>query len=123
MVKIGWGMLVLFACFLLGASVLPKLMNWEIAAAMLDQIGYPTRHIPLIGMTELVLIILILIPRTSVIAGILMTALLGGAIASNLRADMPLVTHTMFGVYLGTWLWVGLCLRSKRLRKVFFDGT
>lgn len=48
-----------------------------------------------------------------------MTGLLGGAIASQLRVDAPLFSHTMFGLYLGVILWIGLWLRSPRFRDVF----
>lgn len=45
-----------------------------------------------------------------------MTGLLGGAIASQLRAGSPLFSHTLFGVYLGVFMWLALWLRDTRLR-------
>jgi hypothetical protein len=42
---------------------------------------------------------------------------MGGAIASHLRLGDPLFTHTLFGVYLGLLLWLGLWLRDERLRR------
>lgn len=58
------------------------------------------------------------IPRTSVLGAILMTGLLGGAIATHLRVGSPLFTHMFFGVYLGLLAWGGLYLRSEALRRL-----
>lgn len=55
-------------------------------------------------------------PRTSVLGAILVTAYLGGAVATHARMGSPLVSHTLFGVYLGVLLWLGLWLRSPGLR-------
>ena len=48
----------------------------------------------------------------------LLTGLMGGAIATHLRLDHPLFSHTLFGVYLGLFLWGGLWLRDQRLRQL-----
>ena len=63
--------------------------------------------------------LLYLVPATSLLGAVLMTGLLGGAIASQLRVDAPLLSHTLFGLYLGAVMWAGLWLRSPRLRDVF----
>lgn len=55
-------------------------------------------------------------PRTALVGAIVLTGYLGGAIAINLRAGMPLFSHTLFGVYLGLFVWGGLWLRDARLR-------
>ena len=44
---------------------------------------------------------------------------LGGAVATNLRAGNPLVSHVLFPTYLGLFIWVGLWLREPRIRGVF----
>ena len=62
-------------------------------------------------------------PRTAVLGAVLITGYLGGAIATHLRIDSPLPTHTLFGVYLGLMVWGGLWLRNPALRSVFpFDS-
>lgn len=58
-------------------------------------------------------------PRTAVLGAVLITGYLGGAIATHVRADSPLLTHTLFGVYLGLMVWGGLWLRHPALRSVF----
>lgn len=57
-------------------------------------------------------------PRTAVLGAILVTGYLGGAIATHLRIDSPLPTHTLFGVYLGVMIWGGLWLRSPAVRRL-----
>ena len=49
----------------------------------------------------------------------LFMGLLGGAMATNLRADQPLFSHTLFSLYLGLVMWSGLWLRDEKLRAVF----
>ncbi|MDB5630436.1 MAG: hypothetical protein JWQ51_2776 [Tardiphaga sp.] len=69
-----------------------------------------------IGVLTLICAILYAIPRTSVLGAILLTGLLGGAMATHLRADSPLFTHLLFGFYVGVIAWFGLWLRDPRLR-------
>ena len=57
-------------------------------------------------------------PLTSVLGAILITAYLGGAVATHVRIGSPLLTHTLFGVYLGILTWLGLWLRNPQLRAV-----
>jgi hypothetical protein len=78
--------------------------------------GYPESAIGRIVIAECVLVLLYLIPQTSVLAAILMTGYLGGAIASHLRigdtarAAIPLVV--------GILAWGGLYLRDSRIRQL-----
>ncbi len=55
-------------------------------------------------------------PRTAVLGAILITGYLGGAIATHVRAESPLLSHTLFGVYLALFVWGGLWFRSPALR-------
>jgi hypothetical protein len=58
-------------------------------------------------------------PRTVVLGAVLITGYLGGAIATHMRIGSPLLTHTLFGVYLALMVWGGLWLRLPALRSVF----
>ena len=71
---------------------------------------------PLIGVILLVCVVAYAIPATSVTGAIVLTGYLGGAVATQLRAGNPLLTHTLFPVYLGVLVWGGLLLREERLR-------
>ncbi len=79
------------------------------------ELGYPTQFALVVGIIELMCIVLYAIPRTSVLGAVLLTGLLGGAIATRLRAESPLFSHTLFGLYIGLIAWAGLMLREPRL--------
>ena len=78
--------------------------------------GYPESAIVPIVITECALVVLYLVPQTSVLAAIVMTGYLGGAVATHLRigdtarATIPLVV--------GILAWGGLYLRDSRLRQL-----
>lgn len=123
MVKAGWTMTGLVAAFLLGASVAPKLMGATVAIDSLMALGWPTRYLLLIGIIELACVLLFIVPRTSLLGAVLMTGLLGGAMASHLRADSPLLSHTLFSIYLGLFMWTALLLRDADLRAYLRRST
>lgn len=110
----------LFVLFMVCASVAPKfLMADMVAGQNMTPLGWPAKYLMLIGLIELGCVVLYVIPRTSLLGAVLMTGLLGGAIAANLRVENPLFSHTLFGVYLGLFMWGGLWLRDASLRAVF----
>jgi hypothetical protein len=123
MKKAGWIMTALFALFMLGASVAPKFAGARAAVDSLVALGWPPNYLLLIGLMELAFVVLFVIPRTSLIGAVLMTGLLGGAIASQLRAESPLFSHTLFGIYLGAFMWLALWLRDPEFRMYFRRST
>ena len=78
--------------------------------------GFPESAITLIVVAECTMVVLYLIPQTSVLAAILMTGYLGGAIATHLRiadtgrAAIPLVVAVL--------AWGGLYLRDGSIRQL-----
>lgn len=114
-----WGLSGLFALFMLGASVAPKLMGMPVAQETMAALGWPEAPVRLIGWLELTCTLLFLIPRTGLLGAALMMAILGGAMVTQIRADSPLFSHTLFSVYLGIAMWGGLILRDARIRAVF----
>lgn len=119
MTMAGWVLTGLFALFMLGASIAPKLLGMDVAAQMLTDLGWPPGYVLLIGGFELAFLLLYLIPRTSVLGAVLMTALIGGAMATHMRVGSPLFSHTLFGIYLSLFMWGGLWLRLPELRALF----
>ena len=109
----------LFALFILGASVLPKLSGMPIAEQSMAELGWPSGYVLMIGLMELTFLILYLIPRTSLLGAVLFTGLLGGAMATQIRAEMPLFSHVLFSIYLGLFMWGGLWLRDPAWRAMF----
>jgi hypothetical protein len=109
----------LFVLFMLGASVAPKLLGMQVADDTMRQLGWPDGYVLMIGIIELVLVLLYIFPKTSVLGAVLMMALLGGAMATQIRVGNPLFSHQLFSIYLGLFMWGGLWLRDPALRAVF----
>jgi hypothetical protein len=95
-----------------------KLVPLDVVIKATADLGYPP-SIALargIGVVGLLCTALYAFPRTAVLGAILLTAYMGGAVATHLRIGSPLFTHILFGVYLGVLLWGGLFLRDARVR-------
>ncbi len=116
---VGWVLSGLYALFMLGASVTPKLLGMEVADETMRQLGWPDGFVLTIGIIELVLVLLYLFPKTSVLGAVLTMALLGGAMATQIRVGNPLFSHQLFSIYLGLFMWGGLWLRDPKLRALF----
>ena len=91
----------LFALFMLGASISPKMLGMPVAEETIAQLGWPSGYAFMIGLIELTCLGLYLIPRTSLLGAVLMMGLLGGAMATQIRVENPLFSHILFTVYLG----------------------
>ena len=118
--RIGYALSALSALFLLMDSAM-KLLALPIVLETTAQLGYPgapTLAVAL-GSVLLVCTAFYIYPRTAVLGAVLLTGYLGGAVATHVRVESPLLTHTLFGVYLGVFLWGGLFLRDGRLRALF----
>ena len=108
----------LFVAFML-MDVGIKLMRLPIVDETMIMLGYAPGIGFWIGVLEAILLILYVTPRTSVLGAILLMGVFGGAIASHLRHDDPVLSHDLFGVYLGLIMWGGLWLRDPALRALF----
>jgi len=93
-----------------------KLMRVDPVIDSFNQLGYPARLALAIGLLELVCLVLYIVPATSVLGAVLLTGYLGGAIATHVRVESPLLTHVLFPIYVALFLWGGLFLREPRLR-------
>lgn len=109
----------LFALFMAGASITPKLAGMPVAEDTMAELGWPPGYALLIGVIELTCLVLYLFPRTNVFGAVVFTGLLGGAMATHLRVGSPLFSHVLFSVYLGLFMWGGLWLRDPALRMLF----
>ncbi|MGD9560740.1 MAG: DoxX family protein [Pyrinomonadaceae bacterium] len=93
-----------------------KLIKPEAVVKGTLELGYQESVIVPLGVLLLICTIIYIIPQTAVLGAILLTGYLGGTVATHVRIGNPLFTHTLFGVYLGIMLWIGLYLRDARLR-------
>ncbi|MFZ3006911.1 MAG: DoxX family protein [Phenylobacterium sp.] len=108
----------LFVAFMV-MDLTMKLLNLKVVADTMAQMGWPTDKARLLGALQLIGVGLYIYPRTAVLGTVLVTAYLGGAVATHLRIDSPLLSHILFGVYLGVIAWAGLWLRDARLQSLF----
>ena len=77
-----------------------------------NRLGLPVGLSAGLGVLELVLVVLNLVPGAAVIGAILLTGYLGGAVAIHLRAGSS-VFETVFPVILGVGFWLGFFLRRR----------
>jgi hypothetical protein len=111
----GWIMSGIVLLFLLFDGISKLMLVLPVVEAT-TQIGFPQDLVRPIGLIGLACAFLYAVPRTAILGAILMTGLLGGAIASHLRLEDSLFSHVLFGVYVGILAWGGLYLRDDQLR-------
>jgi hypothetical protein len=75
----------------------------------------PSTIVPL-GILQITLLAIHLVPRTAVLGAVLWTGYLGGAVATHVRVGNPLFSHVLFPIYVAAFLWIGLALRDRRAR-------
>ena len=114
----GWTMSGFVILFLLFDAVIKFFMPAVVVQTTVNELGFQMHHIPLVGITGLVGVVLYAIPRTAVLGAVLIMAQLGGAIAVQVRVDNPLFSHELFPVYIGILMWGGLWLRMPALRNL-----
>lgn len=110
------GLVVAF--LLLDAAI--KLPPIQPVIDTMGQLGWPTDAATarMLAVLTIAATALYVTPRTALIGAILLTAYLGGAVATHVRIGSPLLTHSLFGAYVGLAAWAGLYLRDARLRAI-----
>ncbi len=81
-----------------------------------EALQWPIELMPAVGTLLLISLVIYIIPRTAILGAVLLTGYLGGAVASHVRVSNPLLTHTLFPIYIAILIWLGLYLRDARLR-------
>src|SRR6187399_67468 len=107
------GLVILFMLF---DSIMKFVKPPEVIEGTLA-LGYGVEHLVVIGTLGLISTLLYAFPRTSILGAILLTGYFGGAVATHLRLNNPLFSHTLFTVYFGILIWGGLLLRNRKLRE------
>jgi hypothetical protein len=85
-------------------------LHWAMDATA--QIGFSTSVVFPLGVVELACVVAYLFPRTAALGTTVLTAYLGGAVATHVRLGQPFVLPILFAVI----LWAGLYLRDERVR-------
>jgi hypothetical protein len=107
------GLVVAFLLF----DAIAKLLAVAPVVAATRQLGYAVEVIRPLGVLLAVSTLLHLIPRTQLIGALLLTAYLGGATATHVRAGTPF----WFPVAMGAIIWITYYLRSPSLRALFLS--
>jgi hypothetical protein len=104
----------LAVAFLLFDSVM-KLVKIQPVVEATEKLGYPEATARPLGLVLLACLALYVVRRTAVLGAVLLTGFLGGAIATHVRVEDPLFSHTLFPVYVAALVWGGLYLRDARV--------
>jgi hypothetical protein len=75
--------------------------------------SYPAGTARPLGLIEIAMYVLYLVPKTRYLAGLVMLAYLGGAVATHLHADDG---KFLVPIVVGIIAWLGLYLRDRKLR-------
>lgn len=110
----GWVISILPVLLLLMSASFKFMQPGKEFADGLEKSGWSSGVMFKLGFVEIACAILYLIPRTAVIGAILLTAYLGGAVATHVRVGEPFWIPILVGVF----IWLGLWLRDLRLKKL-----
>ena len=113
---VGWVLTALLGLFLIVGSALGKFIEWEGKAEMFAKFGITTELVFKIGILEVIITVLFLIPRSAFLGAILLTGYLGGAMFVHIRVGDPFVMPLAMGVV----IWVALALRRPEIWRLAF---
>ena len=106
-----WIITALIALFLFFDALMKIIMVDQVIEATV-RLGYSQSSVYGIGLTLLLCTVLYVIPKTSVLGAILLTAYLGGATNTHIRIGEPFYFPVIFGIL----IWLSVYLRNKKLR-------
>lgn len=104
--------------FLLVVDGAMKLAKPAPVVEAVAKLGYPDSTTVGIGLLLLACTLLYALPRTAVLGAVLLTGYLGGATATNVRAEAGAFA-VLFPSIIGALVWGGLMLRDRRLTAIF----
>ncbi|MEZ6121925.1 MAG: DoxX family protein [Planctomycetaceae bacterium] len=116
---VGWVLSGLLGLMLIGMSASGKFTEWEGKDEMFQHLGVSSELIQKIGILEVVITVMFLIPRTAFLGAILLTGYLGGAVVIHLRVGDAFV----FPILLGIVVWIALGLRQPGVFALAFGGS
>ncbi len=114
---VGWVMSGAVAAMLIMSAIM-KLKGAPEAMDMLTGWGFTESEITMIGIGELISAILFLIPKTSSLGTLLLSAYFGGAIASHMQATPPNESYIIPAVLLIV-VWIAALIRNRSMFSSF----
>jgi len=111
----GWVITGLLAAFLL-FSAYGKLSGQM--TGMMTSIGFSEGEVTLIAIGEILSVVLFLIPRTASLGTLLLSAYMGGAIATHMQSAPPADSYLMPSIILVV-IWIAAILRLPSVLQSF----
>lgn len=105
--------------FLMGAF--NNIMQSEMAVSGAMEFGYSRESVFTMGIILLVATLLYAIPMTCFLGALLLTAWLGGAVATHMIHGDPL-SMILFPMAFGAIVWLSLILRNRRIQDLFLNS-
>lgn len=99
----------------LGLDGLMKLVKPAPVVEATLKLGFPESSIAVMGILLLIGTVLYAFRKTAILGAIILTGYLGGAVATNLRADISLF-NDVFPVIFGVLAWFALWIRDPQLK-------
>ncbi|WP_027503616.1 DoxX family protein [Rhodococcus sp. UNC363MFTsu5.1] len=108
------GLAVVFFLF----DSLTHIANVEQVRTAMAELGFDPSLNRVFGVVLLICLALYVLPVTSILGAVLLTGYLGGAVATNLVTEQPILSNTLAPIYFGFLVWGGLYLRDLRVRAI-----
>src|SRR5690348_18417142 len=96
------GLVILFLLF----DGITKVFKESHVIEAFNRLGLPANLAPQIGILVLVCAIVYAIPRSAILGAVLITGLLGGAVATHVRAGSPAFEAFVFPAIMGALTWI-----------------
>ncbi|MFN5945986.1 MAG: DoxX family protein [Phycisphaerae bacterium] len=109
----GWVLAGLIGGLLL-FSASGKFTQSDDMAEGVSHLGWRMDQMRGLGVLEAAIVVIFLIPRTTVLGAVLITGYMGGAMATHVRIDEPWIIQFFVGVV----AWLSVFLRDPRLREL-----
>jgi len=106
----------IFGLFMIVLSGSGKFRDFPNKAELMEKLQMPTSLLPTVGVIEITVVLLFLIPRTGFLGAILTTGYLGGALWTHLRVG----DTWFFPIIMGIWMWVALGFRQPAIFRLAF---
>ena len=109
---IGWTLTIMVS-LVLAASGVMKLIGGEETMKGAAAMGISAGTLKLIGLVEIGSMLLFILPRTAVLGTLLLAAYLGGAIATHIQNQQPI----MMPVIIQSLVWIAALIRFPELSR------
>ncbi|NJB70145.1 putative MnhB-related membrane protein [Saonia flava] len=94
-----------------------NLLQTDMAVSGAIEMGYPKASVIYLGIVLLISTVLYAIPQTTFLGCLLLTAWLGGAIATHIIHNDPII-NILFPIVFGILVWLSIWLRNEKLRSI-----